>query len=134
MKKCNSLIFRILMIWLVYFLPLDLMKIYDLKKYNYACQPILSIYSNSQPTLLLLLGFSMAPHTPFPLLLHVDIIYMGGTTLGPGGQWPPLFFLKKYYYIYVLILTILFYKFTSYFSLTISLILLRVILYSQTFL
>ena len=50
---------------------------------------------------------------------------------------PPKFFLKKYYYIYVycvLILVILFYKITFCFPLTISLIILREMLYPQTFL
>ena len=52
------------------------------------------------------------------------------------GAMPPLILKKKYYYIYmcVLILAILFYKITFYFPLKISLILLRLMLYSQTFL
>ena len=51
-----------------------------------------------------------------------------------GAMAPPKFFLKIYYYICVLILTILFYKITFYFPLTISLLFLRVMLYLQTFL
>ena len=45
---------------------------------------------------------------------------------------PPIFFFK-YYYICVLILAILFYKITFYFSLTISLIFLRVMLLTNFF-
>ena len=49
-----------------------------------------------------------------------------------GGQWPPLDFFKKILlYICVLILAIFFYKITFCFSLTIPLILLRVMLYLQ---
>ena len=62
---------------------------------------------------------------------------MGGTTLGPGEAMAPLNLKKKkknLLYICVLILEILFYKITSYFPLIISLILLRVMLHSQTFL
>ena len=60
----------------------------------------------------------------------------GGTTLGPRGAMAPpnFFFLNILLYMCVLILAILFYKITFYFPLTISLLLLRVMLYSQTFL
>ena len=63
---------------------------------------------------------------------------MDGPPLAQEGQCPSKFFEKKkniyiYIYIYVLILAILFYKITFCFSLKISLILLRVIPYSQTF-
>ena len=55
--------------------------------------------------------------------------FMDRTTIAPQ-----FFFYKKNIIIYiVLILVILFYKITFCFSLIISLILLRVILYSQTF-
>ena len=61
---------------------------------------------------------------------------MDGPPLAQEGQCPSKFFEKNillYIYIYVLILAILFYKITFCFSLKISLILLRVIPYSQTF-
>ena len=64
-------------------------------------------------------------------LLVCDLILvhdMDKTTIGPEFFW------KKYYYICVLILAILFYKIIFYFPLRISLILLKVMLYSQTFL
>ena len=48
-----------------------------------------------------------------------------------GTMAPLIFFKYIYIYICVLILAILFYKITFYFPLTISLILLRVMLYSQ---
>ena len=57
---------------------------------------------------------------------------MDGAMVRPGGKGPPNVFLKYIIiYICVLILAILFYKITFYFPLTISLILLRVMLYSQ---
>ena len=58
-----------------------------------------------------------------------------GTTLGLGGAMalPKLFLFLILLYICMLILAILFYKITFCFPLTISLILLGVILYSQIF-
>ena len=61
---------------------------------------------------------------------------MDGTTIGLGGAMTPpkFFFLKILLYICVLILAILFYKITFFPPLTISLIILRGMLYLQTFL
>ena len=69
----------------------------------------------------------------FFLVRELALVPWTEPPLDQGGQWPPLdfFFLKKLLYICVLILTILFYKITFFFPLTISLILLRVMLYSQ---
>ena len=66
---------------------------------------------------------------------HIDYLQWQ-TTPGPRGAMasPIYIFLKKLLYMCVLILVILFYKITFYLPLTISLILLRVMLYSQTFL
>ena len=54
--------------------------------------------------------------------------------LDRGGQIKKKKKIYIYIYICILILAILFYKITFYFPLIISLLLLRVMLYSQTFL
>ena len=77
---------------------------------------------------------SIPTTTPTPTMAN-SITHRDGTTLGLGGAMAPLNFFKNILlYIFVLILAILFYKITFCFPLLISLILLRVMLYSQTFL
>ena len=79
--------------------------------------------------------------------MHIVPIKRGGGGGGRGGgqgrnyPWTrramaPTKILRKeiLLYIYVLILVILLYKITFYFPLTISLIILKVMLYSKTFL
>ena len=90
-------------------------------------------------------GIFQLPSTALTIVNFNKILYqvffyrhftMDGTTIGQGGQWLPPNIFKKIllYIISPQILVILFYKITFCFPLIISLIFLKVMLYSQTFL